>query len=544
MESLVESGILVWYFVSLAILFVFGAHGYVMVYLYNKYRNAAQDSPEPLLRFPKVTVQLPIFNEVHVVERLIRAVCALDYPRDLLDIQVLDDSTDETVDIARQCVERYRKQSYHIHLLHREDRKGFKAGALREGLAAASGEFVAIFDADFIPPKDFLKRTLPYFEDSSIGMVQVRWGHLNSDYSVLTRAQAIGLDGHFVVEQTARNRAGFFINFNGTAGVWRKECILDAGNWSDDTLTEDLDLSYRAQLRGWKFKFLPDTVCQSEIPAEIGGVKAQQFRWTKGAIETAQKILPQLWRSPWPLTLKLQSTIHLTNNLVFPFILIVGILNLPLLLIKNESTTDHTLYFAIISVFVLAFFGSFLLYLTSQREVYPNWRRRILYFPLFMAGSMGLSLNNTRAILQGLFNRRSEFLRTPKYRIESRQDHFFGKKYFNPRDQWRRWPNTGFLEGLLAIYCLTGIGFAIYYGELAAIPFQGLYCFGYVFIAYMSFKQYLWPRLVLTFTDGKTKQFEKQLPEHSVQPSGSAVIDLVKENLAFFRRAKAAVLSN
>jgi cellulose synthase/poly-beta-1,6-N-acetylglucosamine synthase-like glycosyltransferase len=524
METILEYGVLVTYFVSLAILFVFGVHGYVMVYFYNKYRTSASAKPKPLKRFPKVTVQLPVFNEIYVVERLIRAVCDMDYPRDLLEIQVLDDSTDDTSRIAQRWVEHYREQGYNITLLHRDCRKGFKAGALREGLATASGDFIAIFDADFVPPRDFLVRTLPYLDDPQIGLIQARWGHLNFSYSVLTRTQAIGLDGHFVVEQTARNRAGFFINFNGTAGVWRRECILDAGNWSDDTLTEDLDLSYRAQLRGWKFKFLPEIVCPSEIPAEIGGVKSQQFRWTKGAIETAKKILPQLWRSRWPLSLKLQSTIHLTNNLVFPFILIVGILNLPLVLIKNESATDHALYFAIISIFVLAFFGSFLMYLTSQREVYRDWRRRILYFPLFMAGSMGLSVNNTVAILQGLFNRRSEFLRTPKYRLETVHDRFLDKKYFHVHERWRRGVRNGFIEGILAIYCLIGIGVAIYYGEIAAIPFQSLYCFGFGFIAYMSFKHYLWPRVtrlpLIGFTMENRGNLEKKLPakSHSVDP--------------------------
>jgi cellulose synthase/poly-beta-1,6-N-acetylglucosamine synthase-like glycosyltransferase len=498
MASILEASILALYFVSLFILFVFGSHGYVMVYLYNKYRARAARVPSPLQDFPPVTVQLPVFNEIYVVERLIRAVCAMEYPRHLLEIQVLDDSTDETSRLAERWVEHYQQEGFQIKLLHREHRQGYKAGALREGLASATGEFVAIFDADFVPPTDFLKKTLPYFQDAKVGVVQTRWGHLNCNYSALTRAQTIGLDGHFVVEQTARNRAGYFINFNGTAGVWRRECILDAGNWSDDTLTEDLDLSYRAQLRGWKFVFLPETICPAELPAEIGGVKAQQYRWTKGAIETAKKILPQLWRAPLPLALKLQSTVHLTNNLVFPFILLVGILNLPLVVIKNESANDHTLYFAVISVFVLAFFGSFLMYLTAERESYPDWRRRIVFFPLFMAGSMGLSANNTRAILLGLFNRRSEFLRTPKYRLESAADHFWDKKYFKTRELWRRGARNGIVEALLALYCLAGIGTAFYYGELAAVPFQALYGLGYGFIAYMSFKQYFWRRLGTT----------------------------------------------
>jgi cellulose synthase/poly-beta-1,6-N-acetylglucosamine synthase-like glycosyltransferase len=442
-----------------------------------------------------------------VIERLIRAVCEMDYPRHLLEIQVLDDSTDETLRLAKYWVEHYQKAGCQIKLLHREHRQGYKAGALKDGLEKAAGEFIAIFDADFVPPKDFLQRTLPHFHDPKIGVVQTRWGHLNFDYSLLTRGQAIGLDGHFVVEQAARNGAGYFINFNGTAGIWRRECILDAGNWSDDTLTEDLDLSYRAQLRGWKFVFLPDLICPSELPAEIGGVKSQQFRWTKGAMETAKKILPQLWKSSLPLRMKLQSTVHLTNNLVFPFILIVGLLNLPLIVIKNKSANDHAWYFTVISSFALAFFGSLWMYVTAMRESYLDWRRRLAYFPLFLAGSMGLSANNTRAILLGLFNRRSEFLRTPKYRLESARDRFGDKQYFNTSQFWGNGWRNGTIEALLFFYGLAGIGMAIFYGELAAIPFQTLYCLGYGFIAYMSFKQYLWPRLTQAFFD-KTR-YEK-----------------------------------
>lgn len=488
MLAVLENVVLSLYFVALAILFVFGAHGYLMVYLYKKYPSPIRRRPRLPRRCPLVTVQLPVFNEYYVVERLIKAACAIDYPRRCLEIQVLDDSTDDTVEVSRRWVEYFRAQGFDISLLARNERRGYKAGALREGLAVAKGEFIVIFDADFVPPRDFLRRTLPYFEDERVGMVQTRWGHLNNDFSMLTRAQAIGLDGHFVVEQAARHRAGFFINFNGTAGVWRRLCIEDAGNWADDTLTEDLDLSYRAQLRGWKFHFLQDTVCQSEIPSDVAALKSQQFRWTKGAIETAKKILPLLWHAKLPLAVKLQATIHLTNNLVFPFILIVALLNLPLLLIKN-SGHDYRLYFAITSVFAAAFFGSFLLYLTAQKEAYPDWRRRLLYFPIFMAGSMGLSVNNTRAILQGLLNRRSEFLRTPKYRIESSRDHFFGKRYH------RRAYFSGAWEALLMSYCFCSVVLALHYEEYAALPFQMLFCFGYGFVAVLSLKHSLWPQV-------------------------------------------------
>ena len=499
MNPVLEYGILTVYFVALFILLIFGAHGFVMVYYYKRHRGLTGLRPKPLARAPRVTVQLPVYNEYYVVERLIRAACRLDYARELLEIQVLDDSTDETLSVTKRCVEECRAQGYNIVLQHREDRQGYKAGALRSGLETATGEFIAIFDADFIPPRDFLLRTLPYFADKKIGMVQTRWGHLNRDYSLLTRLQALGLDGHFVIEQAARNGAGFFINFNGTAGVWRKACILDAGNWSDDTLTEDLDLSYRAQLREWRFKFLTDTVCEAELPAEINGLRSQQFRWTKGAIETAKKILPRLWRAKLPLGLKLQGTVHLTNNLVFPFILLVGLLNPFLVWIKNEGAANHSFYFTMTSVFAFAFWGSFLMYLHSQKALYADWRKRIMSFPVFMAGSMGLAWNNTRAIMQGLCNRRSEFTRTPKYRIESNADQFRGKIYFNASKRRSRLTSTGIFELLLAGYSLAGIGLAAYYAELAAIPFQALFAFGYGFIGGLSLKDLVWPQIKARF---------------------------------------------
>lgn len=495
MISVLEYSILSVYFVALCVLLVFGAHGFVMVHYYKRHGGLRGLRPKSTPKLRRVTVQLPIYNEYYVVERLIRAACRMDYPRELLEIQVLDDSTDETVQIAQRCVAEGRAQGFNIQWLHRKNREGYKAGALRAGLEVAAGEYFAIFDADFIPPRNFLTRTLPYFDDPKIGMVQTRWGHINRDYSMLTRLQAIGLDGHFVVEQTARNGAGFFINFNGTAGIWRKACILDAGNWSDDTLTEDLDLSYRAQLRGWRFKFLSDAVCDAELPAEIGALRSQQFRWTKGAIETARKIMPKLWRAPLSRSVKLQGTLHLTNNLVFPFILIVSLLNPFLVWIKNGGSSDYGFYFGLSSIFVFAFWGSFLMYLHSQKALYRDWRRRILSFPLFMSGSMGLAWNNTCAILQGLFKRKSEFTRTPKYRIENHADQFRGKIYFNTARRRNGFATTGFVELALAGYSMAGIGLSLYYAELAAIPFQALFTFGYGFIGYLSLKDIVWPQI-------------------------------------------------
>jgi cellulose synthase/poly-beta-1,6-N-acetylglucosamine synthase-like glycosyltransferase len=487
-SSALEYALLGLYFIFLSVLFVFGVQGYVMVYLYRKHQPKDKRKPEWQGDWPLVTIQLPIYNELYVVERLLRAVCAMDYPRDRLQIQVLDDSTDESRLVAERLVRSYQERGYDIVHLHRTDRVGYKAGALREGLKSAKGEFIAIFDADFVPPKKFLRQTIPHFVDPKLGLVQARWGYINDDYSLLTRAQAIALDGHFVIEQAARNRAGYFMNFNGTGGVWRKACILDAGNWSDDTLTEDLDLSYRAQLRGWRFKYLQDVVCPSEVPAEMNSVKSQQFRWTKGAIETARKILPEVWRAALPLGTKIQATLHLSNNLVFAFILLVSLLNLPVLLLKLGSN-DHQLYFAVSSFFVLAFFGSFLMYLFSQREVYPDWRRRIRYFPVFMAGSMGLAVNNTLAIIEGLLRRRSPFVRTPKFHIVDKRDGWVDKKYF------RDFNPALVLEVLLAIYCFAAVAVAVVNYEVAAVPFQLLFAFGYSFIAFLSIKHTVGVRL-------------------------------------------------
>jgi len=418
---------------------------------------------------------------MYVIERLINSVCEIDYPKDKMEIQVLDDSTDETTSIVARVVEEKKKLGFDISHVRRGTREGYKAGALKEGMKIAKGEFIAIFDADFIPQKEFLKKTLSYFTDDKVGMVQSRWEHLNGDYSIITKAQALALDGHFVIEQTVRNKSGFFINFNGTGGVWRKKCIEDAGNWHADTLTEDLDLSYRAQLIGWRFVFLKDFTSPAELPSEINALKAQQFRWTKGAVETAKKILPLVWKSKVPLRVKLQSTFHLTNNLVFPFILLAAILNVPLIFIKNSGA--HEIYFAIMSLFVLAFVSSFLFYMYSQKDIRTDWRKRIVLFPLFMAGSMGLAVNNSRAVFEGLMNRKSEFVRTPKFKQESDKDTFVGNKYLS-----KKLGLSVFVEAVLAVYCFIGVLSSIYFMELASIPFQVLFTLGFSFIAYTSIK--------------------------------------------------------
>jgi cellulose synthase/poly-beta-1,6-N-acetylglucosamine synthase-like glycosyltransferase len=452
-----------------------------MIYYYNKYKNVKPAADVEINPDTKVTIQLPLYNELYVVERLIDSVCEIDFPKDRMEIQVLDDSTDETVNLVARKVAEKKALGFDILHVRRTNREGFKAGALKEGMKTATGEFIAIFDADFIPSKDFLKKTLTHFTDDKIGMVQTRWEHLNGDYSILTKAQALALDGHFVIEQNVRNKAGFFINFNGTGGIWRRSCIEDAGNWHADTLTEDLDLSYRAQLKGWRFVFLRDEISPAELPSEINALKAQQFRWTKGAIETAKKILPLVLKSKLPLRVKIQATFHLTNNLAFPFILLAAILNVPLIFIKNSGS--HEAYFAVMSIFILAFIGSFVFYLYSQKDIRTDWRKKIVLFPLFMAGSMGFAVNNSRAVIEGLLSRKSDFVRTPKFKVVDQKDSWANNKYVNKKLE----PSV-IVELIMALYCLVGIGSSIYFLEIAAIPFQLLFFIGFSFVSVTSIR--------------------------------------------------------
>ena len=478
----VENALLIFYIVALSFPFLFGSNGFLMIYYYFKYRNRQVDGKKKLEELPIITIQLPVFNELYVVNRAIDAICAMDYPKDKFEIQVLDDSTDETTSIiARKIIEK-SGEGFDIKHIRRENRQGYKAGALKFGLAQSKGEFVAIFDADFIPRTDFLKRTLPYFAEDKTGMVQTRWEHINSDYSLLTRAQAIALDGHFVIEQQVRNKAGFFINFNGTAGIWRRSCIEDAGNWEADTLAEDLDLSYRAQLKGWHFVFMKEYTSPAELPSDINGLRSQQFRWTKGAIEASKKLLPKVWKSKLPLRVKIHSTVHLSASMVYPFVLLIGILQVPIVFIKHSGRYDAT--FIMMSGFIFAFFGSFVFYLYSQKDVYKDWRRRIYLFPVFMAGSMGLSVNNTKAVIEGLMNKKSEFVRTPKYGVTGKKDSWADKKYSQRKINW-----VSIAEFILALYCLAGIIMSIVFLEIAAIPFQLLYFSGFGTISYLSIKQ-------------------------------------------------------
>jgi cellulose synthase/poly-beta-1,6-N-acetylglucosamine synthase-like glycosyltransferase len=420
---------------------------------------------------------------MYVVDRLIDAVCELDYPKHKLEIQVLDDSTDETRDIAELAVRRQAGRGFDIKYLHRTDRTGFKAGALEAALHVARGEFIAIFDADFVPPSDFLTRTVPYFVNPRLALVQARWGHLNHDYSLLTRIQAILLDGHFVLEHGGRNRSGCFFNFNGTAGVWRREAIGDAGGWQHDTLTEDLDLSYRAQLRGWEFLFLPGLVTPAEVPVEMNAFKSQQHRWAKGSIQTCRKLLPYILQADLPLKVKVEAFFHLTANFNYVLMVLLSILMFPAMYYRyNMGWTEMLLIdvplFAAATASVINF------YLVSQREGYPDdWRSRVKYLPLVMALGIGLAVNNTRALLEALFGQPGEFTRTPKYGIERNDDDWQHKKYHQTM------PIQPLIEIALGVYFTGTVLYALANGIYGTLPFLMLFQFGFLYAGLMSLLQ-------------------------------------------------------
>lgn len=413
-----DLAVMIPYFLVLIVLAAYGMHRYQLVYYYLKYRRNVPKLPPPPAEWPRVTVQLPIFNERYVIERLVEAVSRFDYPRELLEVQVLDDSTDETRQVARNCVEVYASLGLPITYHHRENRHGYKAGALDAGMKSATGQFIAIFDADFIPPADFLKRTLPYFNDRRIGMVQTRWTYLNKDYSALTRVEQILLDGHFVIEHGGRSRRGTFFNFNGTAGVWRRTAIESAGGWEHDTLTEDTDLSYRAQLRGWKFLYVPDVECPSELPVEMNAFKAQQARWAKGLIQTAKKILPRVLRSNQPTHVKAEAVFHLTANISYPLMIVLSTMLLPAMIVRFYQGWFQMLIIDL-PLFLASTMSISSFYLTAQRELYPRtWWKTFLYLPFVMAVGIGLAVRNALAVIEALAGKESEFVRTPKYRIE------------------------------------------------------------------------------------------------------------------------------
>jgi cellulose synthase/poly-beta-1,6-N-acetylglucosamine synthase-like glycosyltransferase len=475
------------YFIVLLVLAMYGFHRYWLVYDYFLYSKNVPPSPPPVTQWPRVTVQLPIFNERYVIERLTEAVSRFDYPRELLDVQVLDDSTDETQEVARACVERHAAQGMPITYIHRTNREGYKAGALENGLKTAKGEFVAIFDADFIPEPDFLRRTIPYFLNpdggENIGMVQTRWTYLNSDYSLLTNVETILLDGHFVVEHGARSRRGTFFNFNGTAGVWRRKVIDDAGGWQHDTLTEDTDLSYRAQLKGWKFLYLPQIECASELPIDMNGFKSQQARWAKGLMQTAKKILPKVLKADVPWHVKAEAFFHLTANISYPLMVLLSTMLLPVMIVRFQQGWFQMLLIDL-PLFLASTCSISSFYLVAQKELRPKtWWRTFLYMPFVMATGIGISVRNAQAVIEALLGKQSEFARTPKFKIEGKKGTFAKKSYKN-KAGW-----MPYAEVLLGLYFSLTVVYAIVNENYATVPFLLLFVWGYLYTGFMSLGQ-------------------------------------------------------
>ena len=492
-----DLAIMIPYFLVLGVLAAYGLHRYWLVYCYSKYRSNIPAEPPAPAEWPKVTIQLPIYNERYVIERLVEAISRLEYPPGLLEVQVLDDSNDETQEVARACVERYRALGLDIRYLHRANREGYKAGALAEGLKTASGEFIAIFDADFQPCPDFLRRTLPYFSEPNIAMAQARWTYLNRDYSPLTEVESILLDGHFVIEHGARARSGRFFNFNGTAGIWRRNAIDDAGGWQHDTLTEDTDLSYRAQLRGWKFLYLPEIECPSELPVEMNAFKSQQARWAKGLMQTAKKILPKVLRADVPAGVKAEAFFHLTANISYPLMVVLSTLLLPAMIVRFYQGWVQMLLIDL-PLFLASSCSISGFYLTAQRALYPKtWTRTIMYLPFVMAVGIGLSVRNAKAVLEAIFGVQSEFARTPKYRIEGQGGTWRRKSYRN-RAGWMPYVEVG-----LGLYFAATVYYSIQNENYFTAPFLILFVWGYLYTGLMSLGQVWLERLHIRVQPGE-----------------------------------------
>lgn len=493
---ILETIIIVIYTIAILLIFMYAL---AQLNLLFNYVSAKRKDNEPKLnlsdpnQIPYVTIQLPVYNEMYVMERLLNNIAKIDYPKDKLEIQVLDDSTDETVQSTAAHIKKLQQTGLDIQHITRTNRVGFKAGALKEGLKTAKGEFIAIFDSDFLPKSDWLKRTVPYFKDEKVGVVQTRWGHINRNYSLLTRIQAFALDAHFTLEQVGRNSKGHFINFNGTAGIWRKACIIDAGNWEGDTLTEDLDLSYRAQLKNWKFKYLEDVETPAELPVVISAARSQQFRWNKGGAENFRKMLWRVLKSNnISAKTKIHGLLHLLNSTMFLNILIVAILSIPMLYIKNEYAHLKQ-YFLVMSFFVLSTVIFFICYWIMYRNIYgkgiKNFMGYIGMFFMFFSIAMGFSLHNSIAVLEGHIGKKSAFVRTPKFNISNLKDSWKNNKYIR-----KKLSANVIFEGALMIY----FGFGMYSafivgdqgGDFGLFPFHAMLCagFGYVFFKSIASK--------------------------------------------------------
>ena len=490
---ILESIIITVYSIALLLIFMYALAQLNLLFNYLTARKGHKNSPtfdfSKEVEIPKVTIQLPVYNELYVMQRLLDNIAQIDYPKDKLEIQVLDDSTDESFAQTAQHIRELQKTGLDIQHITRKNREGFKAGALKEGLKIAKGEYIAIFDADFLPKKDWLKNTVPYFKDPEIGVVQTRWSHLNRDYSILTRVQAFALDAHFTLEQVGRNSKGHFINFNGTAGVWRKECILDAGNWEGDTLTEDLDLSYRAQLKNWKFKYLEEVETPAELPMVISAARSQQFRWNKGGAENFQKMAWRVFKShDVSFKTKLHSFLHLLNSTMFLNILIVAILSIPMLYIKNEY--EHLkMYFYVMSFFVISTIIFFICYWFTYKTIYGGGFKHFMkysaMFFTFFSVAMGFSLHNSIAVLEGHFGKKSEFIRTPKFNISSLKESWKGNKYITKNIS----PNV-IVEGILMLYFAFGMYSAFIVGDqggdFGLFPFHLMLFLGFGFVFFKS----------------------------------------------------------
>ena len=482
------------YSISLILVLFYSLSQLNLLWNYVQYKKKKEKHPLLDLTKPEsvpfITIQLPVFNEIYVMERLLKCINQIEYPREKLELQVLDDSTDESVELTRGLVEDLKIDGLDIVQIRRKNRVGFKAGALKEGLTSAKGEFIAIFDADFLPQPNWLLQTVSQFENEEIGVVQTRWSHINRDYSILTQVQAFALDAHFTLEQVGRNSKGHFMNFNGTAGVWRKTCILDAGNWEGDTLTEDLDLSYRAQLKNWKFKYLEDVETPSELPVVMSSIRSQQFRWNKGGAENFQKMAKRVIISKEvKSSSKIHSILHLLNSTMFLNVFFVGVLSIPMLYIKNEW--GHlSLYFDLSSFFIVStiiFFCCYwVLYRYKKGGGLMNFIEYIKIFFTFYTIAMGFSYHNSLAVLEGHRGKRSDFIRTPKFNIKTLKDSWKKNKYTT-----KEVSKNVIVEGALALYFLFGMYSAFIVGkegDFGLFPFHLILFIGFGFVFVNSFK--------------------------------------------------------
>ena len=484
--DLAEAVFMAVYTFALVMVSLYGFHRYMIVFLYYKNRRKVPKTPRTFDELPRVTVQLPMYNERHVARRIIEGACRIDYPRDRLQIQVLDDSTDGTDEIALATVEQCRRRGFDIEYIRRDHRRGYKAGALENGLKTATGEFITIFDADFIPSPDILRKSIHYFTDPAICVVQTRWEHLNRDDSMLTRAQAIFLDGHFAIEHVARNRSQRFMSFNGTAGTWRRAAIEDAGGWQHDTLTEDLDLSYRAQLKGWKFVFLPELTAPAELPPEMMAFKAQQFRWTKGGAQTALKLLPKILLSKAPWKVKIEAFFHLTCFTMHLYVLLLVVLMYPAMHLKTVPLEYGTIWRGAfdLGVFTLATLSASVFYIASQVELLRDWRTVVKYMPVLMAVGVGLSVSNAKAVLEALFGKHSEFVRTPKYGSSKPVSSPGAARKARPRKRRSLVPYIELLFGLYMTACLLHSTINLH--ATIAAPFLAMFTFGFFYVGVMT----------------------------------------------------------